>query len=207
MFAGPAGGRSASEEGGYDPMKKRLRIYLGALAVAAFALACGESDPAITTKVKTRISTDRSITTASDIHVSTQGKVVTLTGSAESPQAKERAVALARGTEGVVDVVDNLTLSPAVATAAGNGLGEKISEQGEKIGEAIDDATITTAVKAKLLADGQVPGTKIDVDTKAGVVTLSGTVKNEQEKEKAIQIARETRGVQRVEVQLMVRSS
>jgi len=39
------------------------------------------------------------------------------------------------------------------------------------------------------------------------VVTLKGTVSSEQEKDKALQIARNTKGVQRVEDQLMVRSS
>jgi hyperosmotically inducible periplasmic protein len=188
-------------------MRKRLSAFLGVLALVAFSVACAESDPAITTKVKTKIATDRTITSASKIEVSSHNKVVTLTGMAETPEAKERAVALARGTEGVVDVVDNLTVAPATAQAPPSGLGEKVSEAAGQAAEAVDDAAITTAVKAKLLADGQVSGTKIDVDTKSGVVTLKGTVKSEQEKEKAIQIARDTRGVQRVEDQLTVRTS
>jgi len=189
-------------------MRKRLSAILGVLAVAALAVACGESDTAITAKVKTKITTDRSITSASNIDVSTQKKVVTLSGTAENGVAKERAVALARGTEGVVDVVDNLSLAPETAQASPpSGIGEKVSEAAGAVGQVVDDAAITTEVKAKLLADSKVSGTKINVDTKEGVVTLKGTVKNEEEKVKAIQIARDTQGVQRVEDQLTVQSS
>jgi osmotically-inducible protein OsmY len=195
-------------------MRKRLFAILGILAVAALAVACGESDATITTKVKTKIATDRSITSASQIEVSTQRKVVTLAGTAENGVARERAVALARGTEGVVDVIDNLRVTPQAQAQAqatqvnpATGVGEKISEATGEIAGTVDDVAITTAVKTKLLADTKVSGTKIDVDTKGGVVTLTGTVKSEAEKVKAIQIARDTKGVQRVEDQLMVHAS
>jgi len=63
---------------------------------------------------------------------------------------------------------------------------------------AVGDAAITTAVKSKLLADNDVSGLKIDVDTSAGIVTLNGTAKTRAEVNQAMKLARETDGVKRV---------
>ncbi len=65
-------------------------------------------------------------------------------------------------------------------------------------GTQIDDATITTKVKAKLAADGDINPFNIDVDTNEGVVTLQGRVAKEEARTKAEQLARETEGVKRV---------
>jgi len=81
-----------------------------------------------------------------------------------------------------------LCLSGAVAIGASVGCGKSV-------GRAIDDATITTRVKTALLNDPDVAGTKIDVDTFNGVVTLSGAVKSKTEETKAIQLAQRTPGV------------
>jgi len=61
-----------------------------------------------------------------------------------------------------------------------------------------DDAEITTAVKAKLAADPDVSAIQVDVTTNESVVTLTGRVKTVDERHKAVQIARETNGVKRV---------
>jgi hyperosmotically inducible protein len=71
-------------------------------------------------------------------------------------------------------------------------------------GEVLTDAAITTAVKSKFLADSDVPGMKIDVDTSNGVVTLNGTVPSAAEKRRAVQIAKETDGVKSVKDNLKV---
>jgi hyperosmotically inducible periplasmic protein len=65
-------------------------------------------------------------------------------------------------------------------------------------GTQVDDATITTSVKAKLAADGDINPFNIDVDTNEGVVTLQGRVEKEEARTKAEQLARETDGVARV---------
>lgn len=65
-------------------------------------------------------------------------------------------------------------------------------------GTQIDDATITTKVKAKLAADGDINPFNIDVDTNEGVVTLQGRVAKEEARVKAEQLARGTDGVKRV---------
>jgi osmotically-inducible protein OsmY len=65
-------------------------------------------------------------------------------------------------------------------------------------GEVLTDAAITSAVKTKFLAEPGVSGLKIDVDTNDHVVTLTGTVKSKAEANKAMAIARDTKGVKRV---------
>lgn len=75
---------------------------------------------------------------------------------------------------------------------------------GKSVGETIDDATITTKVKTALLNDSDVGGLRIDVDTFKGVVTLSGGVKSAAERDKAIAIARKTRGVVDVKSTLQI---
>src|SRR3954463_14583665 len=65
-------------------------------------------------------------------------------------------------------------------------------------GEATADTAITGAVKTKLMGDTQVGGSKIDVDTTKGVVTLTGPVRSQAEKDEALRLARTTTGVKRV---------
>ena len=57
------------------------------------------------------------------------------------------------------------------------------------------DAGITTAVKSKMAADDTVKAYKVDVDTKNKVVTLSGEVDTQAQREQAVLIARNTEGV------------
>ena len=75
---------------------------------------------------------------------------------------------------------------------------------GKTVGQALDDATITTRVKTALLNDPDVAGTRIDVDTFKGVVTLSGAVKSKTEESKAIQLAQRTPGVSDVKSTLQL---
>jgi osmotically-inducible protein OsmY len=66
-------------------------------------------------------------------------------------------------------------------------------------GQAIDDTLITTKVKASFAADPQVSALAITVETDNGVVTLSGVVESESERQRAIQLAQSLEGVKRVD--------
>jgi osmotically-inducible protein OsmY len=66
------------------------------------------------------------------------------------------------------------------------------------------DSTLTAKVKAKLLSDDMLNALKIDVDTQGGTVFLSGVVDTPEQKRKAVQIAKNTEGVQKVEDNLKV---
>lgn len=69
------------------------------------------------------------------------------------------------------------------------------------IGEVIDDSLITAKIKTSMAADPQVSALAINVDTANGVVSLMGTVKSEEARQRAIQLAQGTEGVKRVEAQ------
>ena len=75
---------------------------------------------------------------------------------------------------------------------------------GKTVGETIDDTTITTRVKTAMLNDPAVGGLRIDVDTFKGVVTLSGRVKSEAERQQAVALARKINGVIQVKDALQV---
>jgi hyperosmotically inducible periplasmic protein len=81
------------------------------------------------------------------------------------------------------------------------------STTGRTLGENIDDAGITTTVKAKLAAEKIATLTRIDVDTNQGVVALNGTVQSESMKVRAEQIARQVKGVRDVINNLRVQAA
>ncbi len=74
------------------------------------------------------------------------------------------------------------------------------------VGGYIDDTTITTRVKAKLLEDKTTGGMSINVDTLNGTVALAGFAKSQAEKDRAGEIARTTPGVKEVRNNLIVRA-
>jgi hypothetical protein len=72
-------------------------------------------------------------------------------------------------------------------------------------GEAVSDAGITARVKTMLLDDPGVSGLRIDVDTRDGIVALTGIVNSAAEKSRALEHAAKVDNVTRVEDRLMVR--
>ena len=75
----------------------------------------------------------------------------------------------------------------------------------ETVGAYVDDATITTQVKARFLDNKQVDGTSISVETLNGTVMLSGFAKSGTEKNTAESIARGVNGVKSVRNEIAVR--
>ena len=73
------------------------------------------------------------------------------------------------------------------------------SSSRESAGAYVDDAAITTKVKSSFVADPQVSALAINVQTSQGVVHLTGTVNDEQERQRAIQIAQGVQGVKQVD--------
>lgn len=209
-------------------MRKRLAGWFGAAAIAMMTVACSQSDPGITTAVKSKLAADDTVKSYR-IDVDTKDRVVTLTGAVDTAAARERAVQLARQTEGVSNVVDNLTVSPGATPTTGiddpiqkeareeaneakekskdaaakaddktDNAQKKAGDAANRTGDVVTDAAITSAVKTKLLGDTTAPGMKIDVDTNNGTVTLTGTVANAAEKARALQLAKDTNGVKTV---------
>jgi hyperosmotically inducible protein len=78
------------------------------------------------------------------------------------------------------------------------------SMTGQTAGQYIDDATITTEVKAKLTGEKAANFTRIDVDTTNQVVTLNGIVESADQRARAEQLARQVGGVKSVKNNLQV---
>ena len=86
---------------------------------------------------------------------------------------------------------------------------EKLPAQAERQLEraagVLDDATVTAKVKRALIAEPNLKGLAIDVDTSKNVVTLSGTVASEQARADAERIAKQVEGVTEVKNNLEVK--
>ena len=93
---------------------KKLAGLMSAAALL-FTVACGQTDAGITTAVKSKLAADDMVK-AYQVDVDTSNKVVTLSGDVETPAQKEHAVMIARNTDGVSDVIDQLRVNPTAAT-------------------------------------------------------------------------------------------
>ena len=97
------------------------------------------------------------------------------------------------GTSGITDEVD-----ADRARQTGAQIGEKVAEGANSAQRAMADASLTTKIKAKMALDDTIEAGAIDIDSEGSIVTLSGTVRSEAERNRALQHARETEGVTRV---------
>ena len=161
------------------------------IAVVAFFAGCNSQavdDTAITTKVKSKLATD-SQTSAIRISVETKNGVVTLTGDVPNDTEKTKAEALAKNTEGVKRVQNEIKVTPEASSS-------------KDVGESLSDAAILAKLKAKLLADG-ITGTDVDVNN--GAVVLKGQVDDPQKKSKAEELAKNTSGVKDVKNELTIK--
>jgi len=79
------------------------------------------------------------------------------------------------------------------------------STTGETAGEQVTDASITTAVKAKLAGERMNTLARVDVDTVRSTVYLTGVVPTAEEKNRAGEVAKGVKGVTNVVNNLQVR--
>jgi hyperosmotically inducible periplasmic protein len=193
-----------------------LAIALSFAAVAPVAVVAEEpnrsagvviDDATITASVKTALLADKR-TEGFDINVTTKSGHVTLEGGADSLADRLAATDIARTVKGVVSVNNNLIVAAPgserrqdanTATASG-----EVREAADEAGDKIDDSWITTKVKTQLLADNDVKGLDISVETKENVVMLSGVVPSAKMRDTAIAIARNTKGVRNVNASKLV---
>ncbi len=79
-----------------------------------------------------------------------------------------------------------------------NSAGEKIDSSLNKVGNFMDDSSITAKVKAALVDDKNIKSAGISVKTDNKVVTLSGVVESQAQAEHAVSIAKAVEGVKSV---------
>ena len=100
--------------------------------------------------------------------------------------------------------VASLVAAVSMATFTTGCSGDRYSRS---TGETIDDASITAKVKSELLADPQVKGMSVKVDTFRGQVQLTGFVDTFEQKQKAEQLARQVNGVDMVRNNIVVKEA
>lgn len=171
-----------------------LLLTAALLFAPAQGVVTGVTDSAITTSIKTEIGLNPNVNTFG-IHISTEQGVVTLSGRVEDETQKALAVQIAEDTKGVSEVVNNLTVIPTTIT----------EKQERAFKQRATDKSVATAVRARLLGGKEGKGLKIGVDVVNGVVTLHGVVNSEEQKDHMAKIAANTRGVQAVVNNLVVR--
>lgn len=91
------------------------------------------------------------------------------------------------------------------ARAQGAEVGEKVAVATERASEALSDGALTAKIKSKMALDDLVRARSINVDSSDGNVTLTGRVHSENERQRALTLARETAGVKTVVDHLQLR--
>jgi hyperosmotically inducible periplasmic protein len=164
-------------------------VFVTGLAACSTTRSAGTqlSDAEITSKVKAKLASDPDLYNVASIDVDTNERVVRLSGHVDSSAEKAEAEKLARNTEDVRDVNNDIEIGGS-----------------RTLGQGIDDSMITSKVKAKLAADAKMNPFNIDVDTDHGVVTLTGRVRNPSDKTAAERLAKDTSGVREVRNELSV---
>jgi hyperosmotically inducible protein len=167
--------------------------------------AAKPSDSTLDEQIETRIHNDPSLK-SHDVDVRVADGVVTLTGKVSSQVQRRKAAQLAMlpgvarvNNQLVVDLEKSTTKTIENKTKQGaEKAADKTKEALSKTGEVITDAWITTRVRGKFVGEDLLKDSKIDVDTKDHVVTLTGTVLTAAGRSRAVAQAREVEGVHRV---------
>jgi hyperosmotically inducible protein len=146
-------------------------------------------DAALLTSVKSALASDP-VTEAGEINVDVNRGEVKLAGYVDSSKEKSKAGDIARQVDGVKSVQNDIA----------------VKEADSSTGEVIDDSIITGKVKTALIADSTTKAHQINVETKGGVVQLSGFVDNAEAKSKATSVAKSVTGVKDVRNELSVKS-
>jgi len=90
------------------------------------------------------------------------------------------------------------TVDVNAARERGAEVGEKVAVAAARVRDEAQDAAMTSKIKAKMVLDDTIKARSIDVSTEGTTVTVSGVVHSAAERERAVQLARETTGVTQV---------
>jgi osmotically-inducible protein OsmY len=164
-------------------------------------------DARITTSIQSKYFMDDRIK-GRRIIVTTNAGVVTLNGEIADDTERAEALLLARTTEGVKRVEDNLTISiapaPASTAAAPPTATAPAATEKPTVAATDTDAALADRIKSQLASDNQVKNASIEVTAKSGVVLLQGTVPTRAAKERALTVARGIDGVTQVVERIQV---
>lgn len=146
-------------------------------------------DAALLTSVKSALASDP-ITEAREINVDVNRGIVKLSGFVDSSKEQAQAVQVARSVEGVKEVQNDIA----------------VQKKNESTGDAIDDSILTAKVKTALITSPDTKAHQINVETKQGVVQMSGFVDSAAAKAAATSVAKSVTGVKDVKNELSVKA-
>ena len=182
--------------GGIDAVDNQIVVqpdYVAPASSAARSYGTMIDDATITAAVKSKLLWSKQADGMS-ANVQTESGKVTLRGTANSNADKDLAGRLARNTHGVVKVDNQLVIEPSEPTMA-----DSTQSAANAAGRDVADSWITTKVKSTFMYSSNVNGSGITVNTKDGIVTLNGTVENATERDLAIELAQNVKGVTSVQ--------
>ena len=167
-----------------------MTLAMVACASTRTQKSAGEQvDDSVTTgRVKAALIADP-VTKAHQIDVETFKGTVQLNGFVDTSASKERAAEVAKGTKGVTAVRNNLTVKSDPRAGS----------------TVVDDGAITAKVKAALAGDPRTKAHQVNVETREGVVQLSGFVDSSEAKSTAEELARSVDNVRSVDNELDVK--
>ena len=152
-----------------------------------------KSDAWISTKMKTTLLFHRSVSAMTEVN--TKDGIVTLKGDADNQAQKDLTTEYANDIDGVKDVKNEMTVSKTV------------KKTHNTVGEKIDDASITALVKMTLLYHRSTSALNTKVETKHGVVTVSGKANESAEKDLVSKLVNDAKGVKSINNQMTIEES
>ena len=166
---------------------------VGALAAAAddTKRSFGEyaDDQVVLGKVKSALVSDDT-TDAGEINVEVHKGIVQLNGFVDNEKEKARAAEVAQAVDGVKGVENNLAVKEGKHTA----------------GQVMDDSALTAKVKSALIDDPATKAGDIKVETRQGIVQLSGFVSTQAQKDAATKVVQSVEGVKSVQNGLTIKN-
>ncbi len=154
------------------------------------------ADAAITARIETAYLFNEHLNPF-DINTTTQDGLVTLEGIVENPIQKDLAERVAKSVEGVKQVVNNIRV----------GSGEAPRREGASWAASVADASTAASVRTRLQGLKDLDADNIQVEAQGDRVVLTGSVSSEEQKKRAEEVARTTRGVRSVQNDLQVGGS
>jgi hyperosmotically inducible protein len=142
------------------------------------------SDEWIAVKIRSELLVKANVS-ATSTKVDVKNGIVTLTGTAQSLAQKDLTEAYAKDIDNVKTVRNEIVVeSPATSDST--------------VGEAVDDASITSQVKYALLSHRSTSAMATKVTTVNGVVAVTGVAGSDAEKDLVTKLVQDTRGVKSV---------
>lgn len=107
--------------------------------------------------------------------------------------------------EGVDKAKDSMASAEDKMKSGSSTASQDVKDAGNKVATAVDDASITASVSASLAKDPDLSAIRIDVDTKSGNVKLQGPAPTAAAKDRATELAKNVKGVNSVDNQLVIK--